>query len=180
MGSAHRLPPVENHAESVIRAALRELGLTEDYLRFRLGFEESSPRCWSADLLGVFEWLEICRVLCLDIDSISYGYDRRWHVAKIRAGIETRTIDLPRTPQLRAMLRELRTLAWSNWRFESRHYGFRLRWRIRRRRFIAYLMGIPRRAVHLMWWKWKGWEYRWLRRPKCPRSFTVMRSDPHR
>jgi hypothetical protein len=180
MGSAHRLPPIEDHAEAVILSALAELGLTETYLRRRLDFAPERPSRWSAYDLDIGEWVRICTILCLHLDSISDGYDRRWHLAKIRTALAARTLDLPRTPQLLGILRELRAQDRANWRWESKQYGFHLRWRIRRRRLLAQMRRFPRWCVHQATWIYESWRCnRCLREHEPGPAAPGLRAAPY-
>lgn len=131
--------------DKIIARTLEELGLDERYLKLRLGFPANAPVKWDGRSLSAFRWIQICDALHIPTDSISIGYNRRMHKARLAFDRRYGLVILTRTIKLKAMLHEIKCDQRDNWRWESQHYGFRLRWRIRRHRFQKLLRSLPMR-----------------------------------
>lgn len=98
-------------------------------------------------LLGATDWFLICQILHLDVNSIQYGYCRRVHRVRVGTAHELGQLVLPRTRQLKLMLQEARASRRQSARWDAKHYGFRLRWRIRRKRWL----GLGPSATKRLW-----------------------------
>ncbi len=87
--------------------------------------------------LGI-ELVNILRLLHLNSSHLSEGYDREKHLAVISHAIERKEFHYKRGKLVRA--------AWKNfkrerWKSEAKLMGFRLRWRIRIRRWFSETLG---------------------------------------
>lgn len=116
----------------IVSTALETLGLDSCFLRGLSGLEEHELRCrLSGENLSASEWVALCDALYLRVDCISYGYFYPEHKAQIRWALARGYFKLPRT----AAFWRLRVEIWMDilreWRWQSRHCGFRLRWKAR-------------------------------------------------
>lgn len=123
----------------IVAEALRALGLKPEYLFHLLAVpNERRENFFDPSVLGSDEWLAICDVLYLSPDCYSYGYARREHRARIRVAIEIGYFHLSQNPCVRQLRREIRRDRRTEFRYQSKNYGFRLRWKIRWQDFNSW------------------------------------------
>ncbi len=91
--------------EFIICEALRALGIELSFVYSLLNFapEDTLSRL-SADQISIFEWMRICKVLCLDPKVFHLGYNSHEHRIALRAAIKSRQLELPRTHSLYVFL----------------------------------------------------------------------------
>lgn len=128
-------PELIRHArepERIIEAALETLGLDFRFLGALVHMDEAKlrERLSSKELL-CSEWIALCHALYLPLDMISYGYFKRAHKYQVREAILDSYYRLPKTQGYRQLLIEFFWNYVEHWKFESKHYGFRLRWKAR-------------------------------------------------
>jgi len=138
----------QGNTRSIFKRALRELGLGDDYLKWRLAIPTTQRLDLRAGRLSATEYMIICKLLLLDSSVIQLGYNRRTHKVRLAKAASDGTLVLPRTPGLRSMLKEWRQVEKQNRKWEANHYGFRLRWRIRIRRWISIPANLVTRALN--------------------------------
>lgn len=131
--------------EPVLKSALTTIGLDFADLAQMMGI--SSSRKWDGASLGAVEFFEMCQILRIDAGFISYGYHREIHRHRIAEAWRQGELDLPRTPQLRALLKEARIIERENRRFRDAHYGLRLRWKVRFGDLKTFLRQLPLRVA---------------------------------
>lgn len=94
-----------------LKQALSELGLTEHLLlkifiaAGRIPTLTESGK-WKYSNLSATDWIWICNLIHLPIDSISFGYMRFTHCAWVGRAIEQGLYVLPRTRRLESFFRE--------------------------------------------------------------------------
>lgn len=119
----------------IIESACRTLGLENNT------FKQSD----ALDNLTVTEWVSLCENLYLPLDSISYGYFRQAHKARIRVAWENGDLWLPRTRALKVLLREIAEDHRREVKCRSKHYGIRLRWKMQMQDFRQEALQLPYR-----------------------------------
>ena len=95
---------------------VQNLGLIPDDIDFD---KISVDVCW-----------ELCSLLYLNIDTILMGYNRTFHIGRIQAALEESPYHLPKTPEARAIFKEIRKRKWDNFKSTWKLYGKRLRFRL--------------------------------------------------
>ena len=118
--------------DKIVEAALETLGLDFAFLETLIHMDEAKirERLSSKELLSS-EWIALCEALYLPLDMISYGYFKQAHKYRVREAILDSYYRLPKTRGYRWLLLEFFKDYVEHWRFESKHYGFRLRWKAR-------------------------------------------------
>jgi hypothetical protein len=128
----------------IIEAALRTVGLGDAAIFLEEILDDPS----------VSDWVSLCSLLHLSLDSLSYGYSRREHKARIRTAWEEGELWLPRLPAMKALLDEIRRDQRRDRRFRDKHYGLRLRWKVRWQDLKAELRRWPRRLKNEVQMRW--------------------------
>jgi hypothetical protein len=124
----------EGDTYRIVGLALKAWGISYNDLYAHLGIPCGDPkRDFQSSNLSVESWQVICRVLCLRVGAIQYGYTRREHLAETRWSIKNQTTSFPKTRAMKAFLTEIKAWDRSNADYRNRHYGFRLRWKVRLR-----------------------------------------------
>lgn len=118
--------------DKIVEAALDTLGLDFAFLGTLIHMDEAKirERLNSKELLSS-EWIALCEALYLPLDMISYGYFKQAHKYRVREAILDSYYRLPKTWGYRRLLLEFFKDYAEHWKFESKHYGFRLRWKAR-------------------------------------------------
>ncbi len=127
--------------EKIIALALDALGLSFFYLieLMELPFDITIDR-FKSENLGGDEWIAICDALYLNVSSISTGYSRMEHRARIKEAIESGYFHFSKENHcVRKLMFEIKQRKREDWFFQSEHYGFRLRWKIRTQDYIQSL-----------------------------------------
>jgi hypothetical protein len=125
--------------EKIVEEALKTLGLSRPWLADLMDIPEAELK-WKLNFqnLGALDWFWISEALYFSSDMVSYGYVRDEHKGYIRWAMREETFHLPLTwAQCK-----IRFQFWKEILFEllyqSRHYGFRLRWKIRSQNFMIW------------------------------------------
>jgi hypothetical protein len=92
----------------LIRAALNELGLSEGYLKYRLGVPLHEVRFWNSEILGATEWFRICEILHISCETNDSYHSSLYRLRIKRAYLEGR-LNLPRTLRIQEWLAEAET-----------------------------------------------------------------------
>lgn len=121
--------------KDIIQSALRTVGLED--IELKLSDVLKNPT--------VTEWISLCENLYLPLDSISCGYFRLAHKARIRAAWENGDLWLRRTPALKALLREITDDRRREVNYRRIHYGLRLRWKMQIRELRIEAQQVPNR-----------------------------------
>jgi hypothetical protein len=121
--------------KKIIEAAMKTVGLGDAAIFLEEMLDDPS----------ISEWVSLCSLLHLSLDSISYGYSRREHKARIRAAWEEGELRFPRRPAMKALLSEIRMDHRRDCRIRDQHYGLRLRWKVRWQDLKTELRRLPRR-----------------------------------
>ena len=126
--------------ELIVYQALHTLGQSKSWLAKLMGIPEweLSLRLNIKELKGC-EWYRISNALYLPGESISFGYFRISHKANIRWALRDGYCYLPRTWGLWKLRFEIWQDVLRDVRFQSKHYGFRLRWKARYQDFSKWL-----------------------------------------
>jgi hypothetical protein len=125
--------------EVIVYQALQTLGLTKGWLAELMGISELDlPRRLNIKELKGCEWYRISSALYLPGDSISFGYFRMSHKANIRWALRDGYCYLPRSWGLWKLRFEIWQDVLRDVRFQSKHYGFRLRWKARYQDFSKW------------------------------------------
>jgi hypothetical protein len=125
------VPKYVGKTQSIIRVALKNLGLDHTYLLQRLGLPFQTKRSWNSRKLGACEWVEICHALRIPIGSISWGYSYQSHKAELFAAWKYGLPLPPRTPARKKMFRDIRDDKRRDRKWLDEHHGLRLRWKSR-------------------------------------------------
>ncbi len=126
--------------ELIVYDALKTLGLKKSWLADLMDISESElPTRLNIKHLKGREWFKISNALYLPGESISFGYFRISHKAQVRWALRDGYCYLPRTWGLWKLRFEILQDVFRDVRFQSKHYGFRLRWKARYQDFTAWL-----------------------------------------
>ncbi|MBS1960404.1 MAG: hypothetical protein JST80_13085 [Bdellovibrionales bacterium] len=118
--------------EKIIEAALETLGLDFAFLESLIHMDETRirERLRSKELLSS-EWIALCEALYVPLGMVSHGYFKEAHKSHIRDAILDSYYRLPKTQGYWRLLFEFFNDYVQNWKYESRRYGVRLRWKAR-------------------------------------------------
>lgn len=133
---------------NILNDALRTLGLTPGFLCNALGLPEGADKQWDSDSLTALQWVRICDALHLSYDCISYGYIYAVHKARLRAKWEDAELSLPRTPELKVLLTEIKADIKRDRRVQAARSGFRLRWGVRLRVGVTAFIQLPKMVLN--------------------------------
>lgn len=77
----------------IMVAARKAVGLSQRDVACRLAISPArvSRMERGAASIAASEWFYFCDLVCLDCDSISTGYSRKWHLARLSVAIERGT-----------------------------------------------------------------------------------------
>lgn len=113
-------------SEGILDAALDMYGLDRRYLFKILSIPFDPAKNWNANNISAGEWFYLCQGLGLSADSITWGYSKQEHLARLSNMLETGVLtSLPRTTKVRALIRQAKLEAWKEARYRWKHYGLR-------------------------------------------------------
>jgi hypothetical protein len=126
--------------EHIIREALKTLGISPQWLADLMDISESDlSKKLSIKSLKGCEWYWISNALYIPGDSISFGYFRMQHKANVRWALREGYYHLPKKCGFWKLRFEIWQDVLRDVRFQSRYYGFRLRWKARYQDFSKWI-----------------------------------------